>query len=85
MAATVLNSSRAVEMSVFVVRAFVQLRSLLSSHKELAVKLDALERKIGSHDQAIAGLIDAIRQLMTAPETRKRGIGLFTDHGKPVK
>ncbi len=80
MAATVLNSPRAVEMSVFVVRAFVQLRELLSTHKELAAKLEALERKVGSHDQAIAGLIDAIRQLMTPPETKKRGIGFLADH-----
>jgi hypothetical protein len=63
-AATVLNSRQAVEMSVFVVRAFVQLREMLSAHRELAARLDALERKAGSHDQAIAGLIDAIRQLM---------------------
>jgi len=80
MAATVLNSPRAVEMSVFVVRAFVQLREMLSTHKELAAKLEALERKVGSHDQAIAGLIDAIRQLMTPPETKKRGIGFLADH-----
>lgn len=80
MAATVLNSPRAVEMSVFVVRAFVQLREMLSTHKELAAKLDALERKVGSHDQAIAGLIDAIRQLMTPPEEKKRGIGFLADH-----
>jgi hypothetical protein len=79
MAATVLNSPRAVEMSVFVVRAFVQLREMLSTHKDLAAKLDALERKVGNHDQAIAGLIDAIRQLMTPPVTRKRSIGFVRD------
>lgn len=78
MAATVLNSPKAVEMSVFVVRAFVQLREMLSTHKELAAKLEALERKIGSHDQAIAGLIDAIRQLMTQPKTKSRPIGFTT-------
>ena len=62
MAATILNSPKAIEMSVFIVRAFVQLREMLSSHKELAAKLESLEQKVGSHDQAIAGLIDAIRQ-----------------------
>jgi hypothetical protein len=64
-------------MSVFVVRAFVQLRDMLSTHKELAAHVAALERKIGSHDEAIAGLIDAIRQLMTPPAEKKRGIGFL--------
>ena len=54
-AANVLNSDQAAEMSVHVVRAFVKLREMLLTHKELAAKLDQLERKIGSHDQAIAG------------------------------
>lgn len=52
---------------------------MLSSHKELAAKLEALERKVGSHDQAIAGLIDAIRQLMTPPDPKKRSIGFITE------
>ena len=55
-AANVLNSPRAVEMSVHVVRAFVRLREMIGSHKELAGKLDELERKVASDDQAIAGL-----------------------------
>jgi len=79
MAATILNSPKAVEMSVFVVRAFVQLREMISTHKELAAKLDELDRKVSSHDQAIAGLIDAIRQLMTSPAQKKRGIGFMAD------
>ena len=60
MAASILNSPRAVEMSVFIVRAFVQLRKMLSSNKAVAAKLLELERKVSGHDQAIAGLIDAI-------------------------
>ena len=76
MAATVLNSARAVEMSVFVVRAFVQLREFLAAHRELAAKLDELERKLSTHDQAIAGLIDAIRQLTATPARKSRPIGL---------
>ena len=71
MAATVLNSTHAVEVSIFVVRAFVQLRELLTGHKELAKRLDELEarieRKLMTHDQAIAGILDAIRQLMAPP------------------
>ena len=75
MLGNVLKSDRAVEISLLVVRTFVQLREMLATHKDLAVKLEALERKIGSHDQAIAGLIDAIRQLMTPPAQSKRPIG----------
>lgn len=78
MAATVLNSSRAVEMSIYVVRAFVQLRNLLASNKELAQKFAELERKVSTHDQAIVGILSAIRQLMNPPEPKKRPIG-FTE------
>lgn len=79
MAATVLNSTKAIEMSVFVVRAFIQLREMLSTHKDLAVKLEALERTIFTHDQAIAGLINAIRELMRTPDTQGRPIGFTAD------
>lgn len=80
MAAMVLNSPRATEVSVYVVRAFVQLRDTLLAHKELAQRLDQLEarieRKLSSHDQAIAGILDAIRQLMAPPPApKKRAIG----------
>lgn len=89
MAATILNSPRATEVSVYVVRAFVQLRDLLAGNKELAAKLAELEsrieRKLSSHDQAIAGLIDAIRELMKPPEPgKKRPIGFVTQE-KPSK
>lgn len=57
MAATILNSSRAVEMSVYIVRAFVQLRDMLASNKELARRLGELEHKLGTHDQAITGIL----------------------------
>lgn len=79
MLGNVLKSSRAVEVSLLIVRTFVQIREMLSTHKELAVKLEELERKVSSHDQAIAGLIDAIRQLMTPPAQKKRGIGFLAD------
>ena len=80
MAAMVLNSPRATEVSVYVVRAFVQLRDTLVAHKELAKRLDELEarieRKLSNHDQAIAGILYAIRQLMAPPEPKKkRSIG----------
>lgn len=76
MAANVLASPRAIEMSVHVVRAFVRLREMIGANKELAHKLDELERKLATHDQAIAGLIEAIRELMRPPEpAKKRRIG----------
>ena len=80
MAAMVLNSLRATEVSVYVVRAFVELRDTLVAHKELAKRPDELEsrleRKLATHDQAITGILDAIRQLMEPPEpTKKRRIG----------
>ncbi|TMH42123.1 MAG: ORF6N domain-containing protein [Betaproteobacteria bacterium] len=80
MAAMVLNSPRATEVSVYVVRAFVELRDTLIAHEELAKRLgeleSRLERKLATHDQAIAGILDAIRQLMVPPEsTKKRRIG----------
>jgi ORF6N domain len=84
MAAAVLNSPRAVEMSLYVVRAFVRMRQVLAAHKDLATRLEQLEgrveRGLATHDQAIAGLIDAVRQLMTSPEpTKKRRIGFVQD------
>ena len=79
MAATILNSPRATEASVYVVRAFVRLRQFLANHKDLARRLDAHERKLSSHDQAIAGLMNTIRQLtMAPPEPKRRPIGFVT-------
>lgn len=76
MAATVLNSPRAVQVSVYVVRAFIRLRRLLIQHKEMAMKLAELERKLGKHDRQIIALVDAIRQLMEPPpEPPKKRIG----------
>ena len=68
MLAAVLNTPRAIEVSVFVVRAFVRLREMLTTHKALAHKLAELESKIETHDEAIRSLVSAIRQLMAAPE-----------------
>ena len=80
MAATVLNSPRAVQMSVFVVRAFVKMRELLGQNKELAAKLAELERtltaRLDNHEQAIVHILDEIKKLMTPPpEPKRREIG----------
>ena len=84
-AANVLNSARAVEMSVHVVRAFVRLRELIASNRELAARLDQLEKKLGTHDQAIARIMQAIRQLMTPPESKKRPIEFVVPEEKEKK
>lgn len=75
MAATVLNSPRAVQMTIFVVRAFVQLRTLLVSNRQLAEKFAELERKVSSHDEAIVGILQAIREMMHVPAPKARPIG----------
>lgn len=75
MAATILNSARAAEMSVYVVRAFVQLRGVLASNRQLAEKFAELERRVSSHDQAIVGIMKTIRELMRPPLPPKRPIG----------
>ena len=87
MAASVVNSARAIEMSIYVVRAFVQLRELLSSNRELANRLDKLEarieQKLASHDDAIAAMLSAIRELMNPPATKRRSIGFTADLNNP--
>jgi hypothetical protein len=93
MAATVLNSPRAVEMSLYVVRAFVRMREVLATHKELAKKLEVLEKKTEAlalkHDALATTthaqfreVIEALRALMTPPEPKKRPIGFVTPEEK---
>ena len=82
-AATILNTRRAVEVSVYVVRAFIQLRGVLAANRELARRLDELEarieRKLSTHDRVIAEILDAIRKLMTPPEPKpRRRIGFIS-------
>jgi hypothetical protein len=75
MAATVLNSKRAVQMSVFVVRAFVRLREMLATNRRLAGKIDELENRLDTHDSAILDLIVAIKELMTPKQPPRLRIG----------
>ena len=74
-AANVLNSKLAVQMGVYVVRAFVQLRELLASNTALARKLNELEGKLKNHDEAITAILSAIRELMNPPTPKRRPIG----------
>ena len=78
MVASVLNSKRAIEVSIYVVRAFVKQREMLGAHRELAQKLSELERKVESHDSHIRSLFEAIRQLMEPPTPKSRRIGFKT-------
>jgi hypothetical protein len=72
MLSSVLNSERAVKVNIEIMRAFVSLRQMIASNVELARKLDAMEKK---YDAQFKTVFDAIRQLMTPPETKKKKIG----------
>lgn len=84
MLSSVLKSDTAADVGIVIVKTFVQLREMLSTNKELAAKLMELDRKVSGHDQAIAGLINTIRQLMAAPQEQTRPIG-FVQPGKASK
>ena len=75
MLSTVLNSERAIQVNIAIMRVFVKLREIISTHKELAHKLAQLERKIEKHDIEIESIFEAIRQLMIPPEKPSRKIG----------
>lgn len=75
MAATVLNSKQAVEVSIFVVRAFVQLREILAGHKQFVHRLDELEKRLADHDENFQIVFGAIKRLLTEDENPKRKIG----------
>jgi hypothetical protein len=83
MLSSVLNSPRAISVNIEIMRAFVRLRALIASNKELAAKLDQLEKKLTTHDQAITEIMNAIRQLMSPPQPlKKRPIGFVTPQEK---
>ena len=96
MAATILSSPRAIEVSVYVVRAFVRLRELAATHGDLAKRLAELEDKTEAltmnHDtfsrntrNHLKQVFDALRELMTPPDPPKRPIGFVTDQDKGKK
>jgi len=77
----VLNSDRAIEVNIAIMRAFVKLREILATHKDLARKLEELERKLGQHDTHFQAVFEAIRQLMAPPPPQpKRRIGFARDN-----
>jgi hypothetical protein len=75
MLSSVLNSKRAIEVNIAIMRVFVRLREMISTHKELAHKLSELEQHLEAHDQQIQTIFEAIRQLMSPTEQSKRPIG----------
>jgi hypothetical protein len=68
MLSSVLNSERAIQVNILIMRAFVKLKELLSTHKELALKLEELEKKYADHDEKIEYIFEAIRQLLEPPQ-----------------
>jgi len=82
MLSTVLNSERAIQVNIVIMRAFVKLREILSTHRDLAQKLEELERKYETHDRQIKSIFEAIRQLMLPPEKPKRQIGFKIEEPK---
>jgi hypothetical protein len=75
MLSSVLNSERAVKVNIAIMRAFVKLRQMLDTNHELAQRFSQLERRVGKHDEEIAAILEAIRQLMAPPEKPRREIG----------
>ncbi|HEY1892678.1 MAG TPA: hypothetical protein VGG63_19950 [Steroidobacteraceae bacterium] len=83
MLSSVLGSERAIAVNIEIMHAFVRMRELLASNKELTHRIDELEacieKKLATHDQAIAAILSAIRQLMNPPAPKRRPIGFTAD------
>jgi len=83
MLSSVLRSERAVRVNIAIMRAFVKLREILETNRDLARKFAELERRVGKHDKEISAIIEAIRQLMAPPEKPKREIGFHVREQGP--
>ena len=81
MLSSVLNSERAVHVSIAIMRTFVRLREMIATNKDLARRLDDLEKKYDTHFKVV---FDAIRQLMAPPQKPRRSIGFKVEEGRPV-
>jgi hypothetical protein len=82
MLSSVLNSERAIEVNIEIMRAFVRLREALTNQRDLATKLKELENRIRDHDEEIQTIFEAIRQLMAPSEKPKRKIGFEIKESK---
>lgn len=85
MAASVLNTRRAIDMSVLVVRAFLRLRDWASQRRELAARLDDLEQRVGGHDDKLGRIIAALRRLLEPPDRPRRAIGFSAASEMPSR
>jgi len=83
MLSSVLNSERAIKVNIAIMRAFVKLRQMLDVNRELAKKFSELESRIDKHDEEIASILEAIRQLMAPPEKPRREIGFHVREKAP--
>jgi len=84
MLSSVLRSKRAVKVNIAIMRAFVKLRQTLETNRELAHRFAELESRVGKYDEEIAGILDAIRQLMAPPEKQRREIGFHVPETAPL-
>lgn len=84
MAASLLNTGRAIDMSVFVVRAFVRLREWAAPHRALAAKLDALEERVAGHDEDLDSILATLRRLVAPPPGPRRAIGFSSSPALPA-
>jgi len=83
MLSSVLNSERAIKVNIAIMRAFVKLRQILETNRELAKKFSELERRVGKHDEEIDAIFEAIRQLMAPPDRPRREIGFHVREKAP--
>ena len=83
MLSSVLNSERAVKVNIAIMRAFVKLREIMETNRELARKFAELEKRVGKHDEEIVAILEAIRQLMAPPEKPRREIGFHVREKAP--
>ena len=86
MLSSVLNSQRAIDVNIAIMRAFVHMRKMIASHKEFAKKLRALEHHIKNHDEEIRAIFEAIQELISLPDDSKKKIGFTAKEAKkPTK
>jgi hypothetical protein len=83
MLSSVLNNERAIKVNIAIMRAFVKLRHVLDTNRELAQKFSELEQRVDKHDEEIAAILEAIRQLMAPPEKARREIGFHVREKAP--
>ncbi len=80
MLSSVLNSERAIQVNILIMRAFTKLREILLTHKELAIKIETLEKKYAEHDERIQAIFEAIKQLLAPPSVKEKRIIGFQPH-----